>query len=109
MFEPRSQSITERVGDYAHSAGLGIFWLGIHDKAIENTFVYASDDSPIEWNNWSGGQPNNLNSGQDCAVVRGKGLNDKWDDRPCNDQWSFVCVRHKLSKYLKTCSHPKPL
>jgi len=96
VFEPRSRSITERVTSYTQTAGIESFWLGIHDKAIEKTFVYASDDSPIEWKNWSDGQPNNLNSGQDCAVVRND-WNGKWDDRQCNDQRSFVCVRHKLN------------
>ena len=79
-------------------AGITIFWLGIHDKAIENTFVYASDDSPIEWNNWDDGQPNDW-KGQDCAYVESKdaslGTAGKWGDCPCDSQKSVVCVRNK--------------
>ena len=41
IFEPRDASITESVTIYMQREGIESFWLGIHDKAIENTFVYT--------------------------------------------------------------------
>ena len=42
------------------------FWLGIHDKKKEGTFVYASDNSKIGFNNWRDGEPNNHDNGGVC-------------------------------------------
>ena len=33
------------------------FWLGIHDKNEEGTWVYASDNSTIEFKKWAYGEP----------------------------------------------------
>jgi len=92
LFEPRDPSITEIVTNYMHALTES-FWLGIHDKAIDKKFVYASDDSPIEWNNWQKGQPNNYGGQQECAVVRISWIDSRWDDRQCNDKRSFICIR----------------
>ena len=78
-------------------AGVERFWLGIHDKANEDLFVYASDDSPIQWHNWRSGQPNDKGNGQDCAVVK-IDWNGKWGDDNCDDDRSFVCFREKQSE-----------
>ena len=88
-------------------------WLGIHDKANEGNFVYASDKSPITWENWKNGQPDNVigapnqrkfyngtNIDQDCGYIDNQpGWNNQWGDDQCHDLHRFVCVRDKkLSK-----------
>ena len=92
MFEGRNTLIGEAVDDYTKSKAIKSYWLGIHDKVTEGTFVYASDQMPIgSQNNWNDGQPNDY-TGQDCVVVKQE-WNGKWDDRQCSDARAFVCVR----------------
>ena len=52
MFEPRDQSVAGKVFTYG---SLGDFWIGIHDKIVEGTFAYASDNTPIKFDNWKEG------------------------------------------------------
>ena len=103
LFEGRSETVTETVTSYMEIAGVEGFWLGIHDRDNEGVFVYASDDLPIQWNNWKDGQPNNAGQGQDCVVLKNDpDWNGEWDDAKCDNvrSFPFVCFREKQSEYL---------
>ena len=97
MYEPRDENVWKIVFDHATKEDIGEFWLGIHDKNKEGTFVYASDNSPIEFNNFNKGEPNDgmQCKCEDCVHViyqpQAKGF---WNDLPCNShQKSVVCVK----------------
>ena len=91
LFEPRDANILKNVIDQAKTQEIGNFWLGIHDIAQEGTFVYASDNTAIEFDDWAYGEPNNVGKKEDCAVV---GSNGKWNDLPCTGQKrSIVCAK----------------
>jgi hypothetical protein len=93
LYEPRNANMMNDVSNQAKAKGIGDFWLGIHDKNEEGTFVYVSDDSPIELNNWNNAEPNDYGNGEDCVAVYGNG---KWNDLPCQThERSIVCVREK--------------
>ena len=68
--------------------------MGIYDKTEEGNFVYISDNSPIELNNWNNGEPNDYGNGEDCVIVYGNG---KWNDNTCHHthKKSVICVREK--------------
>ena len=68
--------------------------MGIYDKTEEGNFVYISDNSPIELNNWNSGEPNDYGNGEDCVIVYGNG---KWNDITCHHthKKSIICVREK--------------
>ena len=44
LYEPRNANTMNDVSNQAKARGIGDFWLGIHDKNEEGTFVYVSDD-----------------------------------------------------------------
>ena len=91
LYEPRNTNIMNDVSNHAKAESIGDFWLGIHDLNEEGTFVYVSDNSAIELDNWNSGEPNDFGNGEDCVAVYGNG---KWNDLPCQTyERSIVCVR----------------
>ena len=94
LYEPRNANTMNDVSNQAIAKGIHRFWLGIHDKNEEGTFVYVSDDSPIEFKNWNNGEPNDYGKGEDCVALYPHIR--KWIDLPCQtDESSIVCVREK--------------
>ena len=81
------------------------FWVGIDDITEEGSFKYNSDQSIILWENWRGGQPNNINN-QDCVAVNSNG---EWDDDACLALKSFVCEKGTyILSYLVKSSNSVP-
>ena len=93
LYEPRNETVLEDVVIEAREIFNDEFWLGIHDKNEEGTWVYASDNSPLEFDNWAGGEPSNSGIGEDCGIVENDGGNGGWNDLHCtNWRKSFVCT-----------------
>ena len=55
IYEPRDENVMKKVLIQAKTEDIGEFWLGIHDKIVEGTFAYASDNTPIKFDNWKEG------------------------------------------------------
>lgn len=62
-------------------------FLGITDEASEGHFVDLQGRS-LDYTNWNNGEPNNVDSGEDCVVLLPSG---KWNDIPCSTQSAAVC------------------
>ena len=72
------------------------FFIGLHDKKIENEFVWLDDESPLNksafdnnnpWDtNFGQNQPDDSN-GEDCAEVR---ISGKWSDIDCNAEYKYI-------------------
>ena len=94
VFEPRNENFMKNLLDYAKNCGIiDEFWLGINDKSVEGKFVYTSDKSPIWFNNWNEGEPNNAGDAENCVQVKQNGF---WNDVSCHgDEMSFVCIKGK--------------
>ena len=91
LIEPRDDATMIDVTNHAKSVDITNFWLGIHDKYAEGTFVYASDNSTIEWSNWAPGQPGNNPTGDDCVQTLANG---KWRNVPCEGfERSIICMK----------------
>lgn len=56
----------------------GIIWIGFNDEAQENNFVWY-DQSPVNYTNWAGGEPNNSGN-EDCTQIYPDG---QWNDLSC--------------------------
>jgi hypothetical protein len=62
----------------------GDLWIGLH--FVGDSFVFT-DGSPLIYENWGGGQPR----GENCVQMTiSKG---EWEDKPCSDEYGFVCKR----------------
>ncbi|XP_033624642.1 macrophage mannose receptor 1-like [Asterias rubens] len=67
------------------------YWIGLNDLANEGGFVW-SDGSPVEYENWGNGEPNNYNGIENCAEgflnadpLRG------WNDLACDSPRHWIC------------------
>jgi hypothetical protein len=57
------------------------WWIGLSDSAEEGTFVWV-DGQPLEYDNWSGNEPNDWREGEDCGeLISGTG---QWNDFRCD-------------------------
>ena len=89
--EPRDNATMINVTNHAMSVGITKFWLGIHDKNLDGSFVYASDNLTIDWTNWAHGQPGNNSTGENCVQVIDNG---KWSVSSCEgNERSLICMR----------------
>ena len=62
-------------------------WIGYDDLEIEGQFVWV-DGSQDGYENWNGGEPNDL-FGEDCVELHANG---RWNDARCpNAQRSWIC------------------
>ena len=93
LFEPKSSITFKGVSGLAHTLGLNGFWLGIHDKFSEGTYMYESDHSTLAWTNWIFGEPNNAYDNEDCAEVLVNQFDGKWMDSLCSHHKSFICEK----------------
>ena len=71
--------------DYWYCCG---YWVGGNDRDVEGTFVWASDNSTLGFVNWNPGQPNNLNSNEDCLYLCG---DKRWNDGNCDRYFPYIC------------------
>ncbi|KAF0313502.1 Alpha-N-acetylgalactosamine-specific lectin [Amphibalanus amphitrite] len=60
-------------------------WIGLHDMTTEGTFQWT-DASPVNFTNWAGGQPDNLND-SDCVLMLRDGT---WDDGECERKFGHT-------------------
>ena len=106
LYEPQSLSHNQMVYALIEEKGLESknFWVGIHDKNTENSFVYQSNNQPIAFQHWgsysneNGAQPNNMDGHQDCVQIYGTGSTwngpkGSWNDRQCSDTNGFICEK----------------
>ena len=92
LFEPKNEKVNIEVTNMAKDRGLDYFWLGVNDKSQENNFVYASDGSPITYENWCPHHECNPcldepSGNGDCVWIgHAHSCSDPsmWDDRTCS-------------------------
>ena len=102
LFEPKDTKTMNVVRTHAGKIDTGSFWLGIQDKnkgKVNRNFVYISDNSRIEIENWNEDEPNNYeNWGEYCVETNDK--NGKWNDIKCDHWRPFVCTREKRKNLI---------
>ena len=65
-------------------------WIGLQRLAVGN-FQWV-DGSPLEYNAWNNGEPNDNGGREDCAAMYWD-VGGKWNDSPCDWEVNpgFVC------------------
>jgi len=71
------------------------FWIGITDRHSEGRWVLESTGKSVVFTDWHSGEPNNANSGEDCAYINS---HYKWNDVPCNWKIGNGWMRTALCK-----------
>ena len=76
LYEPQTLFHNQLVSALIEEKGLdevSQFWIGIHDKYTEGSFVYQSNNQTIAFQHWGsynnahGAQPNNNDGNQNCV------------------------------------------
>jgi len=75
------------------------FWVGIHDSDKEGNFTYLSNEQPMQFFNWSTGEPNDFGNGEDCVYVYENG---SWNDANCTHEYESICEKPKIEKETST-------
>ncbi|NXT10999.1 MRC1 protein, partial [Prunella fulvescens] len=65
------------------------YWMGLSALDSESGFTW-SDGSPVNFEKWSHGEPNNYDGNEKCGVFTGY-LNMNWNDLFCEHMLDFVC------------------
>ncbi|XP_033624558.1 macrophage mannose receptor 1-like [Asterias rubens] len=74
-------------------AGLTVesHWIGIREYEIEGKYTW-SDNTPIDFENWVAGEPNDFNGEEQCGeLYAGDG---KWNDANCGIDKNFICRKN---------------
>ena len=78
------------------SKSMGSAWLGV--VRIWNLDFYSICGVEVSYTNWDKGEPNNLNSSENCVEVLDPSQNKfalmSWNDQDCNNVLHYVCERH---------------
>lgn len=64
-------------------------WIGLSDRNIEGTFVWA-DNQPSNFTHWAKNQPNNYNN-EDCVHTLGVKHSFLWNDVECDTCHNYTC------------------
>lgn len=77
------------LADAAFSISGGQWWIGLSDQATEGTFTWE-DGTPLVYQNWAGGEPNDANQAEDCAHLA-DWAGGQWNDIGCETASNYVC------------------
>jgi len=69
------------------------FWIGASDINVEGEWVWVSDQSNIQFDDWRWSEPNNYDMAEDCGCIN---LNQEvfqkqWADERCNRMYLYIC------------------
>ncbi|NXD57275.1 MRC1 protein, partial [Corvus moneduloides] len=65
------------------------YWMGLSALNSDGGFTW-SDGSPVNFEKWSHGEPNNYDGNEKCGVFTGY-LNMNWNDLFCEHMLDYVC------------------
>lgn len=83
------QATQDEVRNTAYGLLPGNWWIGLSDNALEGTFVWT-DDTPLDYTSWAGGEPNNAGGNENCAHLW-DAAGGEWNDIPCSVPMNYVC------------------
>merc|ERR1740124_463044 len=61
-------------------------WIGGTDADSEDTWRWSSTGTPLSYDNWNSGEPNNYAGNEDCLQIYGNG---KWYDNSCTTKYMY--------------------
>ena len=71
------------------TAGTGlIFWIGANDIDHENEWKWVTNNTPVQWFDWSRREPNDKNYNEDCVAIY---WTAQWNDNRCNASFKSIC------------------
>ncbi|XP_042352881.1 macrophage mannose receptor 1-like isoform X2 [Plectropomus leopardus] len=70
------------------------FWIGLSAPDPVTGYVW-SDGSPLQFQHWGDGEPNNRNNVESCVVLYSNGQDGYWSDVHCESTYGYLCQIRK--------------
>ena len=79
-------------------------WIGLNDIDSENAWYTWNDGTPVIYDKWNDGEPNDADDGEDCACLPTQNF---WNDVPCDREYYFSCnsPTSYVNLYCKCCMY----
>ena len=77
--------------DKSSPLGHQSFWIGGSDRDEEGVWIWKNSTEPITLDFWASDRPDNYAGIQHCLTYRYFTDEFLWDDRPCDENNTFVC------------------
>ena len=71
-------------------------WIGLKEDDRTGKWIWASDDSTLNYSRWGNGEPNNWNGVEDCGNIRNDKGTPYWNDGQCSTKNNFICEKNWL-------------
>uniref|UniRef100_A0A8C8BHX7 MRC1 protein n=1 Tax=Otus sunia TaxID=257818 RepID=A0A8C8BHX7_9STRI len=83
--------------DYLHLS----YWMGLSALDSDSGFIW-SDGSPVNFEKWANGEPNNYDGNEKCGVFSGYN-NMNWNDLFCEHMQDYICQikKGKITFFLE--------
>ncbi|KAJ7408292.1 Macrophage mannose receptor 1 [Pitangus sulphuratus] len=83
------------------------FWIGLYYLNPDDGFAW-SDGSPVRYENWGFGEPNNYQGIELCTEINGDS-SMRWNDRHCDYLYGWICqIRKGASVKPEPTESPAP-
>ncbi len=89
VFETEAEQ--ERVSRLVSRLTAFAFWVAATDIDVEGEWRWP-DGTPLAYDPWHGGEPNDWGGQEDCAALNWHG-EVRWNDIGCGERFGFVCER----------------
>ncbi len=76
-------------GNSANDKGDSQLFLGMTDAKEEGKWLWEADQSPVVFQHWTPGEPNNSGDDEDCASMNHQDAY-RWNDVPCDWNWNSL-------------------
>nr|XP_023015124.1 C-type lectin mannose-binding isoform-like [Leptinotarsa decemlineata] len=88
----RSADENERIHKYIREASKGTEYWTADTRLVDGfNFLWLPYGEPVNYTKWSNGQPSDVN--EKCLQLWMIGDRLKWNDRPCDIRFNFICDR----------------
>ena len=84
-----TQQEAAQLGTLVHSLTEESVHIGLSDEETEGEWLWL-DGSPLTYDPWSHGEPNDFGLGENCVAMGGQD-GENWNDVPCSHPMAFVC------------------
>lgn len=92
------------INDFIKTAFLDTFggyddaWIGLSDQINFGTWIWSDGSSSAGYQNWGGGNPNNMIGNQNCAAMQMGYFyhflyDGEWNNKQCDDALKFICMK----------------